>query len=61
MDDNKYDKYGEPAPRWADSRWSEDPWQDPSHLGDPNAGNPDADAGLDNYDQRPITDNKAGG
>ena len=44
------------------SRWSfEDPWEDPAHLADPNVGNPDAEPGEDSPDQRPITDNKAGG
>ena len=31
------------------------------HPDDPNEGNPDIDAGDDNPDQRPITDNRAGG
>jgi len=47
--------------RLLESRWSEDPWEDPSHLSDPNVGNPDAEPGSDYPDQRPITDNKAGG
>lgn len=58
MDDNMP---GDPPPLWSDARWSDDAWKDPSHLGDPNAGNPDAEAGQDYPDQRPITDNKAGG
>ena len=57
MDDNMHD---DPA-LWSDAWRSEEPWEDPSHLGDPNAGNPDAEPGLDYPDQRPITDNKAGG
>ena len=39
----------------------EDPGEDLAHLADPNVGNPDAEAGGDTPDQRPITDNKAGG
>ena len=33
----------------------------PMRPDDPNHGNPDIDAGDDYPDQRPITDNKAGG
>jgi hypothetical protein len=33
----------------------------PMHLDDPNEGNPDVDAGDDNPEQRPFTDNRAGG
>jgi hypothetical protein len=52
----------QPERRLMDPHWSdEDPWEDPSHLADPNVGNPDAEAGSDTPDQRPITDNKAGG
>jgi hypothetical protein len=47
-----YLKYG---PSSADDR------DDLADLDDPNAGNPDSDAGDDTPDQRPITDNKAGG
>ena len=55
------DMRGDPQPLWSGARWEEEPWEDPSHLNDPNAGNPDAEPGLDTPDQRPITDNKAGG
>jgi hypothetical protein len=34
---------------------------DLSELDDPIAGSPDREAGEDYEDQRPITDNKAGG
>jgi hypothetical protein len=51
----------DPERRLLDTRRSEEPWEDPSHLADPNVGNPDAEAGKDTPEQRPITDNKAGG
>ena len=47
--------------RLLNARRSEDPLEDPAHLADPNVGNPDAEPGGDTPDQRPITDNKAGG
>lgn len=47
--------------RLLNARLSEDPLEDPAHLADPNVGNPDAEPGGDTPDQRPITDNKAGG
>ncbi len=52
---------GDPGRLWSDARWSDEPWEDPAHMADPNMGNPDAEPGLDYPDQRPITDNKAGG
>jgi hypothetical protein len=48
-----YLKYG---PSSADDRDD-----DLADLDDPNVGNPGRDAGDDTPDQRPITDNKAGG
>jgi hypothetical protein len=54
-------KQTQPERKLSDAPWSEDPWEDPSHLADPNVGNPDAEAGTDSPEQRPITDNKAGG
>jgi hypothetical protein len=51
-----------PERRLTEPHWDEgDPWEDPSHLADPNVGNPDAEPGSDTPEQRPITDNKAGG
>ena len=33
----------------------------PSEVDEPHAGSPDREAGRDDFRQRPITDNKAGG
>ena len=38
-----------------------DPYEEPGELDSTSAGNPDAMPGKDRPDQRPISDNKAGG
>jgi hypothetical protein len=50
-----------PAPPAVLRTHTSEPAEEPSELDNTNAGNPDAMPGKDRPDQRPITDNKAGG